>query len=65
MTLKHPYETQSHTDANITAVLVICLIGLLLAWIAGVSLPQLYSDVMQSIGSDTAVVQKDGAALPL
>lgn len=66
MAKEQPHETPSNNDVHITAIFMICLIGLLVVWSTGVvSVPQLWRDAMHSVGSDAPVVQKDGAALPL
>lgn len=65
MAKERPHQTPTGNDVNITAIFMICLIGLLLLWSTGISVPRLWRDVMREGGSDTAVVQKDGVALPL
>lgn len=66
MAKEHPHQAPSNNDVNITAIFMICLIALLVVWSTGVSVPQLWRDVTQSVGSDTtAVTPKDGAPLPL
>lgn len=65
MDKKHPHKTPTDNDVNITGILMAVLIGLLLVWSTGTPVPQLWRDVMISIGSDTASIQKDGIALPL
>lgn len=54
MTQDHPRHSESNTEINITSLFIVCLIGLLLVWSTGVSVPQLWRDAMQSIGSGTA-----------
>lgn len=64
MANEHPHSP-SDNDVNITGIFIVCLIALLLVWSTGVSVRQLWSDMMHSVGSDSPLVQKDGVALPL
>jgi hypothetical protein len=64
MAEEHPHQAPSNTDFNITAIFMVCLIGLLLVWSMGVRVPHLWRDAMQAIESDTAI-PRDGVALPL
>ena len=61
MTQDRPHQTPSNADFNITAIIIVCLVGLLLVWSTGVSVSQLWHDMMRSGGPAATTVLNQGA----